>query len=540
MTQRQRAAVFSGTGAVLVLGILAALNAVSQFVFTRLDLSAGRAYSVSSGTKAVLAGLKDNLVVKVYYTKGLPPPYGLNERYLRDLLAEYKRAGRGRVQVEFLDPEGNENAKREAAGSGVSPVRMSVMARDKFELKEAYMGLALLYESRIETIPMVQNPDDFEYEITRRVKKLSSPKTRTVGFVAGHGERGPADKELREIYRVVEEQMDALNVTLDKPLPAKIDALWIVGPTSPYKPAEIERLKAWVNSGRSLGLLLDRRSVELRTFTTAKQDTALEALLSAWGGQVRDGMVIDAQAERIQLQSQQGIFMMMNVIEYPFIPVATRFNAKHPATRGLDAVSLPFVHPISFKEGGTLRYSSLLDSTPQSWFYTGATASPYEPLKGVESMEKGPFSLAGVLEGDFYKVTPTTATAAEGDAPGLAAPGRVILVGTARVIHPGLSIKPGNVAMLLNMLEWSLQDEALLSIRSKGLSYRYLAPLPDAGRLAVKYGLILLPPFGLLGIGFWVYRRQRARLAAIASSYSSSAADMEPARPPAAPVANGN
>ena len=531
MDARRKTRLFSATGAVLVLGVLAAANALSQFFFARLDLSAGRAYSISPGTKAVLKSLKDNLVVKVYYTKDLPPPYGLNERYLRDLLAEYKRAGGSRVQVEFQDPEGNDRAKREAVGSGVSPVRLSVMARDKFELKEAFMGLALLYEGKLETIPVVQNPDDFEYDLTRRIKKLSDPTIRTVGFVAGHGEKGPGDPALRDIYRLVEQQMDALDVSLDKPLPAKIDALWIMGPDKPYKPHELERLKAWVNSGRSLGIALDRRSVELRTFTTAKQETGLEPLLAAWGGQIRDALVVDAQAERIQLQSQQGMFVMMNVIEYPFIPVATRFNPDHPATRGLDAVSLPFTHAVSFKDGAPLKFTSLLDSSAQSWLFTDLKVSPYDPLKGVENLERGPFSLAGVLEGDFSKVAPTTFTARMGDAPGLTGPGRVVLLGTSRLIHPGLTIKPSNISMMLNLLEWSLQDLALLSIRSKGLTYRYLRPLPDAGRLAVKYGLILVPPFGLLVIGFWVYRRQKARMADLAAAFAAEDPEKSEAPP---------
>lgn len=522
LSARRRALVFSGTGIALVAASLAVADFLSSLLFARVDLSAGKVYSISSGTKAVLGSLTDNLIVKVYFTPNLPPPYGLNQLYLRDLLDEYKNAGRGNVKLEFLNPEGDEKIKQEAMSAGVLPVRISVMARDKFEVKEAFMGLALLYNAKSEIIPVVQSTADLEYDITRRVKKISSPGMKTVGVVAGHDEKGPGGP-MQPIFDLIGEQMNVEMVPLNKPFAPNLDALWIFGPTKPYAPAEIEKLKAWVASGKSLGLFLDRRTVDMRSFSTRPNNTGLEALLAAWGVQPKDGFVQDQQSQRIQVQQRQGFFTIMNVIEYPFIPIATSVNAKHPATRGLDAVVFPFVHPIVVDtQGKPLKYTSLIDSSALSWYGAPPSVSPFQPVN--PSDQKGPFSLAGVLEGDFFAVTPATAAAT-------AAPGRVILVGTSRMIEPNFTAKTANMDALMNLLEWSLQDEALLSIRAKGMTFRPLPPLGDAARLAVKNGLIFFLPAALLAAALAAYRRQKLRRRRLRALYAQDAAPEPVAAP---------
>ncbi|MBI5882223.1 MAG: GldG family protein [Elusimicrobia bacterium] len=525
---RSRRLAFSWIGAVLVLGILVLLNVAAHFLHARWDFSAGRIYSISPGTRKILGALKDNLVIRVYYSPRLPQPYGLNETYLKSLLSEYKNASGGRVKVDFLNPDDNQTAKKEALTAGVSGVRLNVMGRDKFELRDAMMGMVLLYKGKTDVIPVLQNTADFEYDITRKIKKLSTEQRKTAAFVAGHGEKTPGEGPLQAIFGSMAETMEVRTADLSKPLPAGIDALWILGPNKQFPPAEIERLKAWAASGRSLGILLDRRWVDFRAFFSGKADTGLETLLESWGLDQREGFVVDAQAEKIQLEQQSGMFVMMNVLEYPYIPVATDFQKSHPATRGLDAVSLPFVHPISFKDKGAgLRYTSLLNSSAASWYVTEAKVSPYNPPANLDKAEKGPFSLAGVLEGDFYKAAPSTVAATERYREEVPPPnsvakrptGRVILVGTSRLIQPGLSIKPANVAFLLNLVEWSLQDESLLAVRSKGVTYRYLKPLSTPSKLAVKNAMIFGLPLVMVAAGAAVYRRQKKRRAALRSEY---------------------
>ncbi|MDD5628834.1 MAG: GldG family protein [Elusimicrobia bacterium] len=510
---RRRALLFSWAGAGTVLAALAAANLLSYVLFARADLSANQAYSISRGTKDLLRGLQDTLTVKAYYTAGLPPPYSLDRQYLRDLLAEYKSAGRGRVRMEFISPEGDRR-RREALAAGVEPLRLSVASHDKFEVKESFMGVVLLYRGKTEVIPVLNGVADLEYELTRRIKKLSSASVKAAGFVTGHGEAAPGSPAYEQLFSVVSEQMDARAVSLDQPLPAGLAALWIWGPTSPFKPAELERLKGWLASGGSLGLLLSRREVDLRSFRSRPNPAGLEAFLAQWGLDVADGLVVDAQCEKIQMEQPYGPFRSVIVLDYPFIPVATRMDRGHPAVRGLEAVSFPFASPIRFQpEGRTgLTYTSLVDSGRTSWLRSEPSADPTTPIEALVTKAGGPFSLAGVLQGDFAAGPASTGTAA----------GRLLIVGTAQQVRPQFVGKQGTAAFLLNLLEWSLQDESLLSIRSKAAAYRPLGPLPLAAMLAAKYALIFLPPLALVALGVWRYRLRKAQRRRLARDFDDA------------------
>jgi ABC-type uncharacterized transport system involved in gliding motility auxiliary subunit len=515
---RRRALFFSWTGAGILLAALAAANLVSYLLFARADFSANHAYSISRGTKDLLRGLKDTLTIKAYYTAGLPPPYSLDRQYLQDLLAEYKSAGRGRVRVEFINPEGDKR-RREAMEAGVAPLQLSVASHEKFEVKESFMGVVFLYRGKTEVLPVLNGVADLEYDLTRRIKKLASEKTKTVGFVTGHREAAPDNQNFEQLFAPISEQMNTRSVSLDIPVPADVDALWIWGPTLPFKPAELERLKAWLASGRSLGVLLSRREVDLRSFYAHPNATGLEPLLEQWGLDVPEGFVVDAQCEKIQMEQPVGPFRSIVVVDYPFIPIATNFNHGHPAVRGLEAVSFPFVSPIRVKAGGKtgLTYTSLVDSTQTSWLRSEASADPTAQIDTLAGKDQGPFSLAGVLSGDFSKVTPSTAAPASA-----ALPGNLIIVGTAQMVQPQFSGKPATTAFLLNLLEWSLQDETLLSIRSKSAAYRPLRPLPLAAILLAKYSLILLLPLALVAIGIWRYSRGQAQRRELARSFDDA------------------
>ena len=514
---RRQAKVFSWTGAAVLLTALAAANLLSYLLFVRVDLSAHQAYSISSGTKNLLHGLKDTLTIKAYYTAGLPPPYGLDRQYLRDLLAEYKSAGRGRIQLEFIDPS-SEKRRREALAAGVAPLQLSVTSHEKFEVKESLMGVVFLYRGQTEVIPAINGVADLEYDLTSRIKKLSSADTKTVGFITGHGEAAPDNPANEPLFAQVSEQMKAKAVSLDQPVPADVDALWIWGPTSPFKPAELERLKAWLSSGGSLGLLLSRREVDLHRFTARPNATGLEPLRAQWGLDVPESFVADAQCEKIQMEQPYGPFRSVIVVDYPFIPVASHFDRSHPAVRGLDAVSFPFVSPIRVKAGGptSLVYTSLVDSTRTSWLRSQPSVTPTTPIEELVTKDQGPFSLAGVLQGDFSKVTPAAGPVTT---PRI---GHLIIVGTAQQVRPQFAGKQANAIFLMNLLEWSLQDETLLSIRSKSAAYRPLRPLPLAAILTAKYSLILFLPLTLIAAGLWYYGRRKAQRRELARDFDDA------------------
>ncbi len=537
-TGRRIESVFTWTGAVLVILIVLLLNVVGRYVYGRADLSAGHIYSISRGTKLVLGKIKDNLVVKVYFTPRLPQPYGFEESYLRDLLGEYRAYGHGHVKIEYLDPELDPRIKKEAASAGIQPLQINIMGADKFEIKEIMMGVLFLYNGKSAVLPMIHDVNNLEYDLTSRIRRLTRVHKHIAGFITGHGEKLPGEPALAALFQTINEEMDTEVVDLAKPVAPKVDALWALAPVIPFKSAEIERLKAWVGSGKSLGLLVSKRSADLSSFRATPVENGIDVLLRPWGLELRPGYVVDAQCERIQMTTQYGFFQAIRLADYPFIPIATSINTLSPAMRGIDMVAMPFSEPLLWRPSGaasSLTFTSLVDSSKMSWYQTTSSISPSTPIEKLESPEKGPFSLAGVVTGAFYKVTPSTATAIEG-MKATPANGRVIVVGSASQVQPGLLGKSSDATFLLNLLEWSFQDETLLSIRAKGVHYRPLRQLSPNTRALVKFLLIIMLPAMLPILGSFVYRHVWLRRAAYQRVYGEG--DSTPSPP--APVAAGS
>ncbi len=503
MNPRLRRRLFSWAGTAAVLAALALLDAASQLAPARLDLSAGRVYSLSAGTKAALARLEQPLVIQVYFTPRLPVPFSVNERYLRDLLAEYRAAGRGRVTIEWSDPERDEATRRRAEEAGVTPVQINLTGRDRFEAKQAWMGVVLLYGGKSRTLSVVEGPQDLEYELTRRLRRLTSPRLNIVGFVAGHGEKAPGDPQLAAFFGAVSELVEARAVSLSKPLPPDLDALWLAGPSTALKPAELAALLAFAKSGKPLVVLTNTRIADFVQFHASPVDAGLAPLLAAWGLTQGTGFVVDRQAERVQLEAPAGRFTAMRLVEYPFVPIATKLDSSQPAVAGLDAIPFPFVNPIRFdgSKAPGVAYRSLADSSHLSWETQAADVSPGRALESLRSDKPGPLSLAGVATGPA---------------------GKLLVVGTSYQLDPRLVEKAPIAAFLLNLVDWSTQDETLLSARGKGLEYRPLRPLPPAATTALKYALLALLPLAALLLLALRHRARSARRRALAARFADA------------------
>lgn len=498
--KRQQIRTFSWSGAILIAAILGALNFVVSYIPIRLDTSAGKAYSLSRGSKDILKKLDDTLVVKVLFSADLPAVYKLNENFLTDLLSEYKRASHGKIRVEFVDPSKTPNGKQEAMSLGVAPVQVDVRERDRREVKECFMGVAFLYGDKHEAIAMIQDTDNLEYEMTARLKRLLDPVRPTLGFVTNGEALTLSSKSLENLAGPLQQLYTIENVDLAKTVPTHVKALWLIGPTQPLDAQALVNLRDYSNSGGFVGLFVNRQDVKIEQFRASPINPGLDEFLSDWGLKMRDGLVVDPRADRIQIQSVQGAYRMVNIVDYPYFPWSTDLNRKHPATKNVDGISLPFVSPIEIQEtkAGVVvtplaRSSefSFLDDRPLD-------LNPMQQRAPSPDSVRGPFILGLLAEKKNA---------------------RLVVFGTSRFIQSEFPDRPSNYGLFGNLIDWSVQDEALIQIRSKGFSRRPLKELPNGVRMLYKYLMLLgLPLFSLI-LGLWMWRTQKTRRALLPLSY---------------------
>lgn len=212
--------------ALLVLGIIVLINVIAGWIFFRLDLTADKRYTLTQATKDAVEELQDNLTINAYFSQKLPPQFAATEDQVRDVLAEYKRYGGRRVKVRFVDPETNANEKELAEGMGVPQVQVQVVERDQAQSVNAYMGIALLYLDKHETIPVVQNTNNLEYDLTTAIVKMAAKKVLKIGFLARTG-RPEENANYNAVRGALEKSYDVTDVDVSKgdPVPDDIGAL---------------------------------------------------------------------------------------------------------------------------------------------------------------------------------------------------------------------------------------------------------------------------------------------------------------------------
>ncbi len=177
--------------ALTVGGLLLANFIVNYASFGRIDLTDNRVWSLSDGSKDLVAGLTERMEITAYFTENLPPPFNSTEQYVRDLLEEYEAAAGGNLVVRFVNPEEDED--REAAEEdGVQRVAHQVIENDAVSVREGYRGLVIKYLGESKTIPVIQDPTGLEYTITMAIKELAE-EPRAIGVVTGH--EGPTLEE---------------------------------------------------------------------------------------------------------------------------------------------------------------------------------------------------------------------------------------------------------------------------------------------------------------------------------------------------------
>ncbi|MCC7486793.1 MAG: Gldg family protein [Burkholderiales bacterium] len=173
---------YSTGGVVALLAVLVAFNFLASAVNFRADLTDGDVYTLSPGTKSVLAKLEAPVRVRLYYTQGgTAVPVGLKTfaGRVEDLLSEYKAASGGRVIIEKFNPEPDSDAEESAALDGVEGQLTNT--GEKF-----YLGLAVSFLDHKAAIPVL-TPDRerlLEYDITRAITQVAAAKKPVVGVMS--------------------------------------------------------------------------------------------------------------------------------------------------------------------------------------------------------------------------------------------------------------------------------------------------------------------------------------------------------------------
>ena len=154
----------------------------------RVDLTANGDYTVSAITQQALSQLDEPLTIRALISERTHPLLAPLVPQVRDTLTEYEIYGDGRVRVEVLDPNQDEDLEAEINEQySIRPIPFGVADRQSQSIVNAYFHLLLTYGDQFEVLSFQDLIDvrsdpaegmqvklkDLEYDLTRTIRKVT-------------------------------------------------------------------------------------------------------------------------------------------------------------------------------------------------------------------------------------------------------------------------------------------------------------------------------------------------------------------------------
>jgi ABC-type uncharacterized transport system involved in gliding motility auxiliary subunit len=176
-------------GAILVLVITFSVISICQNIgkMLKVDITDQRLYSLSDGTKAILAKLHQPIKARLYYAKtaALKGPdqiqyFNNYYQFVRALLEEYVAASKGMVELEVIDPRPFSDDEAQAMRYGLR--RFAITQEENF-----FFGLVLQTQFGVEKAIPFFSPDRqnfVEYDISYLIDTAITRQKKRVGIMS--------------------------------------------------------------------------------------------------------------------------------------------------------------------------------------------------------------------------------------------------------------------------------------------------------------------------------------------------------------------
>ena len=360
----------------LAILLFLSVNIVSNTVFrsAQLDLTQDSLFTVSGGTRDILAALDEPITLKFYRSELVQqiPALAAYGTRVEELLERYAGLAGDKVKLEKFAPEQFSVEEDQAVGFGIQGVPVNAAG------EVMYFGLAGTNSTDDEDIIPFFTPSReafLEYDLSKLVFNLSKPGKTIVAMISSLPIA--ADQARRFAPWVAYEQAQQFfdiriiggNV---KRISDETDVILLIQPTS-LSPTTLYAIDQFVMRGGKAMIFADPH-VEVNPPPQPQQGQpytppaghALGPLLDAWGIEASpEGIVGD----RIAAQRVAALSGGRRVVtEYlPWLSLGpVSINREDVVTRDLERINLIAAGQVGVKEGSSLTMTPLLFSSEQS------------------------------------------------------------------------------------------------------------------------------------------------------------------------------
>jgi ABC-2 type transport system permease protein len=541
--------------------ILLLLNFVGSFLFKRFDLTSEKRYTLSESTKKLIKSLNDVLYLKIYLQGDFNPSFTRLRNETKELLDEYASYSEGNIVYEFIDPLDNpskeeiDKLQRQIYTRGIMPEQIIDKTSQKTSETLIWPGAIVTYKGK-ETVWQIykrkvgidqensinNSVQELEYGLSNSIRKTQLIKKPEVLFVEGHDELDTihgADfmRSLTEYYNV-----SRININHKLYALKGADAIIIAQPDSVYDEKDKFIIDQFImHGGKALWLIdpvyTNRDTLVKRGYTLGfKNELNLDDILFKYGVRLNPVLVQDLQCSRIPVnvgfKAGQPDFKLFPWMYYPLILPTTN----HPIVKNLDLIKTEFIGTIDTLNTKNVKKTILLQTSK----YTKTQPTPARVALAMiknrpnELQYQNSFqNVACLLEGKFESLYKNRISAmfvndSTFQFKDQSVPTKMIIVSdgdiakneyqrSTSMIYPlGYDIYTkqefANKNFLLNCMNYLLDDQGLLQLRSREVKLRLLDKKKISTQ-ATKWKIInvVYPLLGLILLGllqFYIRRKK--------------------------------
>lgn len=295
---------YSAIGVIAMLVLLVLVNVIAAQAKQRVDLTAERAYTLSAGTRAILAKIDTPVQIRFYCTRtgdAMPAALRNYARRVEDLLSEYRQRAKGKIEIQKLDPQPDSDAEDSARLDGLQPQLLQNNER-------VYLGLSVNMLDQKETIAFLTPARErlLEYDISRAIARVTNPERPVIGVMSAlpvAGQMIPGQMMMQQqnerpwvFYSELQRDFTVRNVdlTADK-IPDDVKLLVIIHPKGISETTQFA-IDQFLLRGGKLVAFLDPDCVLDAQPTSgpmpAASSSSMDKLLSAWGLELNTSLVV--------------------------------------------------------------------------------------------------------------------------------------------------------------------------------------------------------------------------------------------------------
>lgn len=501
-------------------------------VYHRFDLTKEGRYSLSKASKKLLSEIDDYIYIEVYLEGDFPAGIERLSLETKQILSEFKTHN-DFIQFTFINPTESKDDKtrneilKQLYEKGINPTNLQVKNGDSYTEKIIIPGAIVKFGANEIAVQLLKNqiassPDqnleqsirELEYEFTNAIKQLHSPLKPSIGFLTGHGELDGLDiKDLRNTltqqYSIDEIDLREFEVdSLGKPnLKKKLrelklkKLLLIAKPKSTFENLDKYFIDQYIMNGGKVIWMLDATNADMDSLSnkgsfiaSTLRELNLSDQLFKYGVRVNSNLVEDISSSKIPVPTSFiNDVPQWELLPWRYFPVSIP-TVNHPITSNLNAVKFDFVSSIdTIKTNTKINKTVLLHTSP----YSRLVNTPYEISlqKALEQPTQNDFNIqhaaiAVLLEGTFESLFKNRINKLSDELPFIESskPNRMLVISDGDIaqnqISRGVALplgfdnyekrQYGNKDFILNAIDYLLEEDALIDVRTRELKMRLL------------------------------------------------------------------